>query len=167
MVFAATEILPGDAARAVLGRDATPSALAAMQARLHLDRPLPAQYGIWLADLVIGASREVRWSTAGRCWSWCMPRVRNSLTLLALAGLVGVPLSVLAGILAASRRDGAFDSVTSVTALALAATPEFVVAFMTIILFATSVFRWLPPVSLVRARRATCSRGHASWCFRC
>ena len=148
VVFAATEILPGDAARAVLGRDATPAALAAMQAKLHLDRPLPAQYGIWLTDLVSGhpGSSLVN----GRpVLGLVMPRVRNSLTLLALAGLVGVPLSVLAGILAASRRDGAFDSVTSVTALALAATPEFVVAFMTIMLFATSVFRWLPPVSLV------------------
>ena len=148
VVFAATEVLPGDAARAVLGRDATPSALAAMQAKLHLDRPLAAQYGIWLTDILSGhpGSSLVN----GRpVLGLVMPRVRNSLTLLALAGLVGVPLSVLAGILAASRRDGVFDSMTSVAALALAATPEFVVAFVTIMLFATSVFRWLPPVSLV------------------
>jgi peptide/nickel transport system permease protein len=78
-----------------------------------------------------------------------MPRVENSLTLLVLAGLVGVPISLLAGIFAASRRSGFFDNVVSVTALGLAATPEFVVGFFTVIVFATSVFHWLPPVSMV------------------
>lgn len=148
VVFAATEILPGDAARAVLGRDATPEALAAMQAKLHLDRPVVAQYGSWLGGVLSGEPGTSL--VNGRpVLALVMPRVRNSLSLLALAGAVGVPLSVAAGILAASRRDRVFDSATSVAALALAAAPEFVVAFAVIMLFATSVFHWLPPVSLI------------------
>jgi peptide/nickel transport system permease protein len=148
VIFAATEILPGNAARALLGRDATPDALAAAVARLHLDRPLTTQYGLWLGGILTGDpgnSLVNGRSVLGQV----MPRVENSLTLLVLAGLVGVPISLLAGILAASRRSGFFDNVVSVTALGLAATPEFVVGFFTVIVFATSVFHWLPPVSMV------------------
>jgi peptide/nickel transport system permease protein len=148
VIFAATEILPGNAARALLGRDATPDALAAAVARLHLDRPLTTQYGLWLGGILTGQpgnSLVNGRSVLGQV----MPRVENSLTLLVLAGLVGVPISLLAGIFAASRRSGFFDNVVSVTALGLAATPEFVVGFFTVIVFATSVFHWLPPVSMV------------------
>jgi peptide/nickel transport system permease protein len=148
VIFAATEILPGNAARALLGRDATPDALAAAVARLHLDRPLTTQYGLWLGGVLTGQpgnSLVNGRSVLGQV----MPRVENSLTLLVLAGLVGVPISLLAGIFAASRRSGFFDNVVSVTALGLAATPEFVVGFFTVIVFATSVFHWLPPVSMV------------------
>lgn len=148
VIFAATEILPGNAARALLGRDATPDALAAAVAKLHLDRPLTTQYGLWLGGILTGQpgnSLVNGRSVLGQV----MPRVENSLTLLVLAGLVGVPISLLAGIFAASRRSGFFDNVVSVTALGLAATPEFVVGFFTVIVFATSVFHWLPPVSMV------------------
>jgi peptide/nickel transport system permease protein len=148
VIFAATEILPGNAARALLGRDATPDALAAAVARLHLDRPLTTQYGLWLGGVLTGHpgnSLVNGRSVLGQV----MPRVENSLTLLVLAGLVGVPISLLAGIFAASRRSGFFDNIVSVTALGLAATPEFVVGFFTVIVFATSVFHWLPPVSMV------------------
>jgi peptide/nickel transport system permease protein len=148
VIFSATEILPGNAARALLGRDATPDALAAAVARLHLDRPLTTQYGLWLSGILTGQpgnSLVNGRSVLGQV----MPRVENSLTLLVLAGLVGVPISLLAGIFAASRRSGLFDNVVSVTALGLAATPEFVVGFFTVIVFATSVFHWLPPVSMV------------------
>jgi peptide/nickel transport system permease protein len=148
VVFAATEILPGNAARAVLGRDATPAALAAMEKQLHLDRPLTTQYVEWLGGIVAG-NPGTSLVNGQNVLGEVMPRVRNSLTLLFFAGLIGVPLSIGAGILAASRGSGMVDNVVSVVALGLAATPEFVVGLFTILVFATSVFRWLPPVSLV------------------
>lgn len=148
VIFAATQIMPGNAARAVLGRDATPAALHAMEHRLHLDEPLTTQYLHWLGGIFTG-NPGTSLVNGEKVLAEVMPRVRNSLTLLLLAGLIGVPLSIGAGILAASRAAGMFDSVISVVALALAATPEFVVGLFTILLFATSVFRWLPPVSLV------------------
>jgi len=148
VVFGATEILPGDAARAVLGRDATPAALSAMRLKLHLDRPVLSQYGIWLGGILTG-DPGTSLVNERPVVAQVMPRVSNSLTLLALAGAIGVPLSVLVGIAAAGRRGGFFDNTVSVVALALAATPEFVVGFMIIIVFATSVVRWFPPVSMI------------------
>ena len=40
VIFAATELLPGDVATALLGRDATPKRLAQVRAQLRLDRPV-------------------------------------------------------------------------------------------------------------------------------
>jgi peptide/nickel transport system permease protein len=148
VIFAATEILPGNAARAVLGRDATPAALTAMEHRLHLDRPLTTQYAVWLGGVLTG-NPGTSLVNGENVMAEVMPRVRNSFMLLLLAGIIGVPLAVLAGILAASRQGSMFDTAISVTALGLAATPEFAVGLLAIIVFATSVFRWLPPVSLI------------------
>ena len=40
LVFLATQALPGDPARAILGRNADPASLAALRRQLHLDRPV-------------------------------------------------------------------------------------------------------------------------------
>ena len=39
LVFAGTEILPGDVAQIILGQSATPESLAALRAELGLDQP--------------------------------------------------------------------------------------------------------------------------------
>ena len=54
VVFAATQALPGDPARAILGRSATPASLAALRRQLHLDRPVIEQYWIWITGLLHG-----------------------------------------------------------------------------------------------------------------
>ncbi len=148
LVFVATEALPGNAARAVLGRDATPAALHALEAKLHLDRPIWQQYGLWLGGLLQGKPGHSL-VNGDPVLAQAMPRIRNSAALLVLAGLIGVPPALFAGIFAARRRDGWFDTAVSTGALALAAMPEFVVGMALVILLATTVFHLLPPVSLV------------------
>ena len=54
LVFGTTQALPGDAARAMLGKEATPERLAALRAQLHLDRPVWEQYTSWLGGMVQG-----------------------------------------------------------------------------------------------------------------
>ena len=54
LIFAATNVLPGDAASAILGRLATPEALADLRAELGLDRPLHEQYLDWIGNLLSG-----------------------------------------------------------------------------------------------------------------
>jgi peptide/nickel transport system permease protein len=56
---------------------------------------------------------------------------------------------VALGAIAAMRKDGWFDHVTSVAALAVTSLPEFVVAIGLIILFSTVVLHLLPAVSLL------------------
>lgn len=148
VVFAATQILPGDAARAVLGRTANPERLQLLREQLNLDRPAVTQFWMWLSG---GLSGDLGTSLVNQrpVVQEVAPRAANSLTLLALVALVGVPFSLAVGIVTAIRRGGAFDTGVSVAALAMAAAPEFVIGIGLVVLFATVVFHWLPPVSLV------------------
>jgi peptide/nickel transport system permease protein len=148
VIFAATQLLPGDAARAVLGRDATPQRLAAFRREFHLNQSAVQQYWAWLTGLLRG-DPGTSLANGLPVWSYVQPRIVNSLYLLAVVGLVGIPLSLGLGIWAALRRDKLFDHATSTITLAAAALPEFVVAIALIIVFATVVFQVLPPVSLV------------------
>ena len=54
VVFAATQALPGNAARAILGKQATPEALAALTRQLHLNEPVFTQYTHWLGGVLTG-----------------------------------------------------------------------------------------------------------------
>lgn len=148
VVFAATQYLPGDAAQAVLGRSATPERLEALRQQLNLDDAAPVQYWRWLTGLLSGDA-GVSLANQKPILPQIMPRVANSFTLLTVTVLIAVPLAIAAGILAAFRKDSGTDTAMTVTALGLAAAPEFVIAIGLIAMFSTVVFHWLPPVSMV------------------
>ena len=54
VVFIATEVLPGDVARAILGQGATPELIANVRERLGLDEPAHLRYFTWLGHLLAG-----------------------------------------------------------------------------------------------------------------
>jgi peptide/nickel transport system permease protein len=148
LVFVATEVLPGDAARAVLGRGANATRLAALREELHLNAPVTVRYARWLEDLA--TARLGHSLVNGRPVSVLIgPRVINSSILLAVTGLIGIPSAILAGIAAALWHGRRADRYLSIVTLALAGLPEFVVGIGLIAVFATLVFHWLPPVSMV------------------
>jgi peptide/nickel transport system permease protein len=148
MVFATTQALPGDAARAILGREATPERLAAVRARLHLDRPIFAQYAGWLANVAAGDFGESL-ATEQPVSDLIGTRIGNSAFLVLVSGLIAVPLSLLLGVAAAVRRDRFFDHAFTAASLVLAALPEFVIGISLIMLFATQVFHLLPAVAIL------------------
>jgi peptide/nickel transport system permease protein len=148
IVFIATQAL-GDPARAILGRDATPDRLAALRAQLNLDQNVVAQYFNWLGGLLkwdLGDSLANQQPVA----PYLGPRITNSAVLVVIAAVVSIPLSIAIGSYAALRREKAFDTISSNLLLILAALPEFVVAVLLVILFATTVFQGsLPAISPV------------------
>jgi peptide/nickel transport system permease protein len=148
IVFLATQVLPGNAATAALGRNTNPKAVHALERELGLDRSLPAQYWGWLTGLLTG---KLGISLAARqpVWALVSPQLINSAVLVFITGVVGTLAGVLIGATAALRRDSAFDHVTSVIALAITSLPEFVIAITLIILFSTVVTHILPAVSLL------------------
>jgi peptide/nickel transport system permease protein len=148
VVFAATQALPGDPARAILGRSATPASLAALRHQLHLDRPVLDQYLSWVAGLLHGnfgmslAAQEPVSTLLG-------PKLVNSGVLVLIAAVVSIPLSIAIGSWAALKREKVFDALSSNLLLVLAALPEFVVAVVLVILFATTVFNVFPAISTI------------------
>lgn len=147
-VFAATQALPGDPARARLGKDATPASLAALREELGLERPVVQQYTDWVTGLLHG-DLGTSLISSKPIWDDLDDRVQNSAFLVLVAALISIPLSLIIGAYAALYRDRAFDSVSGVVLLVLAAMPEFVVGLLLVAGFATTVFTLLPAVSII------------------
>jgi peptide/nickel transport system permease protein len=147
IVFAVLEVLPGDVATRILGRDATPEALDLLRIKLGLNDPAPLRYLHWLGGLLSGdlgqslvSSRPVADILA--------PRIYNTILLSAYAFLLYLPLTVLPALIQAIRRDRPVDHALSVVTLVLLSMPDFLLA--TILLFTFVVLvPVLPAISLV------------------
>jgi peptide/nickel transport system permease protein len=148
VVFAAVLALPGDAATAILGKEATPDRVAALRDQLNLNDSVISQYLQWIGGVVTG-SFGTSAATQQPVSELLSERVGNSAFLVLVASLVAIPLSIGLGVWMAMRRDRPVDHVASTTTLVLAALPEFVIGIGLVLLFSTSVFHWFPAVSLL------------------
>lgn len=148
LVFTVTQLLPGDAARALLGRFATPAGLQALRVQMHLDEPPVVQYWDWLSGLVTG-----HWGTSlisGQpVLSVVAYRAGNTAILVVVASVIATPLAIAVGTLSATRGEGWLDHGLSLATLSLAALPAFVIGIGLIYLLATNVTQLLPPASIV------------------
>jgi peptide/nickel transport system permease protein len=149
VVFAATQALPGDPARSILGRTATPASLKALRDQLGLGGSALSQYVDWITGLLHGdagnslAAQEPVSDLIG-------DKVVNSAFLVFCAGIISIPISIAIGSYAALRRDRAFDVTSSVTTLVFAALPEFVTGIALVVIFATNVFTgFLPAITII------------------
>jgi len=148
VVFLATEVLPGNAAYAILGRNATPARVRALEVTLHLNRGVFGQYWTWISGVFTGHLGQSLVNGLP-VWGYVEPKIINSAVLVFVTGIIGAVVGVALGAIAALRRDGWFDHVSSVVVLAVTSLPEFVVAITLIILLSTVVWHVLPAVSLL------------------
>jgi peptide/nickel transport system permease protein len=135
IIFAATQLLPGDVAQVMLGKFATEQALANLREELGLDRPAYVQYFDWLGRFIVGdwgnsmVSRQpVRPLIAAR--------IRNSAMLALVALLLYVPFGILFGVIAALKREKPLDQLISGFSMAFVGLPEFVTGLLLISAFA-------------------------------
>jgi peptide/nickel transport system permease protein len=145
VVFLATQALPGDAARALLGREATPDRLALLQKQLGTDRPMWEQYTSWFSKL-LNADFGTSLSNGLPVLEFLTPLIFNSLVLMLVAALLSSLVALVLGIATAAKRDSKLDHATTITTLILAAVPEFVVGVGLTWFFSTGVFHFLPAV---------------------
>lgn len=149
VVFLATQALPGDAAQAILGRQATPERLEALRERLGSDESLVMQYINWLTGVLtfnLGNSLASGLPLS----KLLLPRISNSLILMLIAACVATPLSILIGTFAAFRRDRGPDHAAQGGSLVIASLPQFVVGILLVLIFSTGVFHWLPAVFVAK-----------------
>jgi peptide/nickel transport system permease protein len=148
VIFAATQLLPGDVAQVMLGQFATPEAVANLREELGLNRPIYVQYLDWLTNFVRGDWGESMVSKQP-VMPMIMSRLRNSAMLGAVALLIYVPLGVLLGVIAALKREKAADQAISAVTMAFVGLPEFVTGLILIAVFALSL-KWLPANSSIQ-----------------
>ena len=147
LIFAGTEILPGDVATAILGQSRTPEAVAAIRASLGLNRPAYVRYASWLGQFVegdIGKSLANDRDIAPEI----RERLGNTLFLAGVAAAVAVPLSILLGLLAAMRPNSIFDRLINAVTLTTISVPEFFIGYVLIIVFAVRL-DWFPSLAMI------------------
>ena len=145
IVFLATQALPGDAAEAILGREATPERLAALRDQLNLGGSLPSQYLRWLGNIL---SLDLGNSLAGDApvGKLMGPTLFNSSVLMLCTAFIATPISIAIGTWSAMKKDSATDHITGIVTLVLASLPEFVVGILLVLIFATGIFHIFPAV---------------------
>lgn len=147
MIFTITDLLPGDAAWAILGQSATQEDLATLRAKLGLDRPAPVRYIDWMSGVAHGdLGTSLRMGVP--VGPLLLERLGRSLQLALLAFGIGVPLAIGLGIVAGLWRNRAPDVAISLGTLFAVSLPEFVTGVVLILVFATWL-HWLPPSSLL------------------
>jgi peptide/nickel transport system permease protein len=147
LIFAGTQLLPGDVAQAILGQAATPEAVANIRQELNLDRPAYIRYADWLWQFVQG---DLGMSLANRqpIADMIGGRLGNTLFLAGVAAVVAVPIAVLLGLIAARFRETWLDKTISIATLSAISMPEFFIGYMLIFIFAVKLL-WAPSIASV------------------
>jgi peptide/nickel transport system permease protein len=142
VVFIAMHLLPGDVAQLMLGDHATAPALARLRQQLGIDQPVWVQYMRFLADALrgdLGTSLATNHPALDDVVVAFPVTLQLTLTSLALASLLGVPLGVLTAVRHGTRFDAAMMAIT----LFGVSMPIFWLGLMLLILFA-AVLGWVP-----------------------
>ncbi len=142
LIFLAMRAVPGDPALLLAGDFATPDTLASLRAKWGLDRPLPAQYGVFVWRLMHGDLGESIVSDLPVI-DEILQRFRVTITLAVAAIGVALLVGLTAGILGATRPYTGWDYGSMVLAMLGVSTPIFWSGMLLILLFAV-VLGWLP-----------------------
>ncbi|MDQ3857756.1 MAG: ABC transporter permease [Actinomycetota bacterium] len=138
LVFFLIHLVPGDPARALLGPRATPRAIQRIHHEFGLDRPLYAQYGLFLKRLARGDLGEsIYHNTSVR--NLVVDRLPVTGLLILLATLLTIIVTVLLATLAAIRRDGPVDHAIRALPVVGLGMPSFWIGVMLILALALTV----------------------------
>src|SRR5215211_4438280 len=141
-VFFLLRLAPGDPAAIIAGEDATAEAIAAVRAKLGLDRPVIEQFALWLYGLAQGDLGVSIFSNLP-VTRLIAQRLEPTLALTLSTLIVAVCLAVPMGVLAAWKARGLVDRAVMVFAVMGFALPVFLVGYVLILVFAVKL-GWLP-----------------------
>jgi peptide/nickel transport system permease protein len=143
LTFMLIHLIPGDPARVLLGEEATPQTVAALQHELGLDKPLLQQFALWLWQAVhgnLGNSIQLQQPVSQAL----LQRLPVTLELGLASLLFSLVLAIPLGVFSATHRNHWVEWLVNVSSLVGTAIPNFVLALLLILLFAVAV-RIFPP----------------------
>jgi peptide/nickel transport system permease protein len=153
LIFFVLQVIPADVASAVLGRSASPEALAALRAELGLDRPAAVRYLEWAGGLLQGdlgdsATALALGSANPDVWDAIQTPLLNSAALAGVTVILLIPLGLGLGAWAAVRARKPADRIISYASLVFGSLPDFLTAMVLIAVF-FSWLRILPPLASI------------------
>jgi len=136
-VFMLIHLSPGDPALIILGEDRNPEAIAQVHQELGLDKPLYAQYLIWVGHIIHGDwGRSI--TTHEPVWNAITDRLPATLEL----GIAALLWSLVAAIplctIAAVRRGSAADRIATGVSVAGVSVPNFFIGIVLIYVLSVS-----------------------------
>lgn len=142
VIFSILHFIPGDPIDNLLKPGSPPDARAQMEARYGLDKPLPVQYGIWLAKVVQGdlGTAIVARRPVTDLIATALP---HSLWLGGLALLFSTTVGIVLGVVAALNKDGWPDKMIMGGVLVGSTMPSFWLGLLLILAFSVWL-GWFP-----------------------
>ncbi|MDI5940930.1 ABC transporter permease [Micromonospora sp. DH15] len=138
LCFLSLSLLPGDPAQAILGESASPQAVAALHEQLGLDRPFLERFLGWLGNAVQGDLGR-SYATNQTVAQIIAERAPVTIELIVLSQLIAIAAAIPAAVAAAARRGSAVDRGMSLWVFTVLSTPNFVVGFVLIWVFAVQL----------------------------
>ena len=143
LTFILIHLVPGSAARAVLGVKATAGRIAIFNASYGLNRPLYVQFGDYV-DQVLHGNLGVSYMTQQPVLTEITQRLPSDVLLLGASTVLALLIAIPMGIYQAVRRNRLSDHLLDGVSFTLYSMPDFFFAIMLIALFSVQL-RILPP----------------------
>ena len=140
--FLLTRVLPGDTAAYFAGPAATPQAIEEVRRQLGLDKPLPAQFARYVADLAKGDLGQSL-TTGQPVLSDIAARLPASAELTLFGLIISLVIAVPLGVLAAVKQGSIIDHACRVMATAGVSLPVFFTGLLLVYVF-YFVLNWSP-----------------------
>lgn len=134
VIFSLVHLVPGDPAAAMLGDLATEEDIAALRARMGLDRPLVEQYVVWIGNILkgdFGMSVANNETVASMIGSHIKPTISLAVYALVIAACIAIPM----GMVAARKKGAAVDHAVTVVSLAGISLPSFLLGLFLMLVF--------------------------------
>jgi peptide/nickel transport system permease protein len=145
LTYLVLNALPGDAASALLGANATPQEVRAFSIKLHLNEPVLVRYGHWLAGAVhgdLGTSLYYNQSVTSILGQHLPVTLELVLYALVITFVVAVPLAVLSAL----RPRGIVDRINMALSMGSLSMAPYVLALLLVLVFAVDL-RWFPALA--------------------
>jgi peptide/nickel transport system permease protein len=142
LIFGLQQLLPGDPAQILAGEDQNPELIAQLRLKLHLDEPLPVQYGYWMAGVLQGDLGESA-RTQQPVLELLLQKLPVTLELALLSMLIALLIGLPAGVISAVKRGTFWDHSATVLGLSGLSMPNFWLGILMILLFSVEL-GWLP-----------------------
>ena len=147
IIFVLMRLIPGDPIQIIMGSEYSPQAEAELRQRLGLDRPIFMQYLLWIGNVLrgeFGYSYINHERVSVLLWDAFIP------TLLLVIGttIVGLLIALPSGIIAAVKKDSAWDYGSMGFAIMVYSMPSFWKGIILIWIFGVYL-RWFPTMGYV------------------
>lgn len=147
IIFALMRLIPGDPVLIMLGDEFTDEAYRQLRAKLGLDRSVATQYLIWIGNVLLGDfgySYLNHEKVSVLLYDAFLP----TLSLVIATFIVGILIAVPSGIVAAMRKDSAWDYGSMGFAILVYSMPSFWKGIILIWVFSVHL-RWFPAMGYV------------------